>query len=181
MKGVVRTRVGYSGGTKKDPTYYQIGDHSETVQLDYDPERISYQDLLDVFWSSHSPTSKPWSRQYASLVLYHDDSQERLALKSKARYEARTGLKTFTEIAPYSEFYLAEGYHQKYYLRQYPELNQEFASIYPNLAGFVDSTATARVNGYVGGHGPCDQLKEELGSYGLSDQANRILLDLVCR
>lgn len=178
---MVRTRVGYAGGSTKDPTYYQIGDHSETVQIDYDPERISYEDLLDVFWASHSPTSKSWSSQYASLVLYHTDRQQRLASKSKERHEARTGRRVFTEVKPYSEFYLAEDYHQKYYLRQYPELSQHFSSIYPELADFVDSTATARVNGFVGGHGSCGQLKEELGSYGLSDSGNRILLDLACR
>lgn len=114
---MVRTRVGYAGGSTKDPTYYQIGDHSETVQIDYDPERISYEDLLDVFSASHSPTSRPWSSQYASLVLYHTDRQQRLASKSKERYEARTGRRIFTEIRQYSHFYLAEGYHQKYYLR----------------------------------------------------------------
>ena len=68
---MIRTRVGYAGGTTNNPTYRALGDHAETIQVDYDPTQISYEELLEAFWTSHSPTSRPWSRQYASIIFYH--------------------------------------------------------------------------------------------------------------
>ena len=177
---MVRTRVGYAGGLKENPSYYGLGDHSETIQIDYDPTRISYQELLDVFWSSHNPQQRPWSTQYKSMILYHTDEQKRLAMESKGRDETRLESKVFTEIVPFSMFYLAEAYHQKYWLRQVPELLEEFTAIYPTTDDFVASTAVARVNGYVGGQGTCAALQEQLSSLGLSTAANGKLLDLVC-
>ena len=89
MPGVVRTRVGYAGGTTQNPSYRSIGDHSEAIQIDYDPTRVSYEELLNVFWASHSPTVQPWARQYMSMILYHNAKQKRLALKTKAQEEAK--------------------------------------------------------------------------------------------
>src|SRR4051812_14157562 len=62
--GVVRTRVGYTGGELPDPTYAKLGDHTETIQLDYDPARISYEELLQIFWTGHNPVKRVWGRQY---------------------------------------------------------------------------------------------------------------------
>jgi len=66
MQGIYRTRVGYAGGSTSSPTYRNIGDHTETIQIDYNPKEISHEELLDVFWRSHSPEVKSWSRQYMS-------------------------------------------------------------------------------------------------------------------
>ncbi|MDZ7761250.1 MAG: peptide-methionine (S)-S-oxide reductase [Desulfovermiculus sp.] len=68
---MVRTRVGYSGGKKPNPTYHDLGDHTETLQVDYDPEAVSYPKLLEVFWESHSPEQSALSRQYMAAVFYH--------------------------------------------------------------------------------------------------------------
>jgi methionine-S-sulfoxide reductase len=95
---VVRTHVGYAGGTTENPTYHNLGGHSETIQIEYDPTRISYQELLDVFWAGHAPTQPAWSRQYASLIFYHDEEQRRLAQASKERYEAQCDCQVYTEI-----------------------------------------------------------------------------------
>jgi len=165
---VVRTRVGYAGGTTKDPTYHNLGDHSETIQIDYDPTEISYAELLDVFWDSHNPAYPAHSRQYMSIIFYHDEVQKRLAMETKARQEVRAGSQVFTEIVPYTEFYLAEDYHQKYRLRQVPELMEEFSVMYADKSDFVASTAAARVNGYIGGNGDLATLQEEMAGYGLS-------------
>lgn len=178
MKGVIRTRVGYAGGTKANPTYYSLGDHSETIQIDYDPTQITYRELLNVFWSAHEPTVRPYSRQYASIIFYHDEEQKRLALESLQQEEARRGRKVQTEIVPFSAFYLAEGYHQKYRLRAYRDLLREYTAIYPDLEDFVNSTAVARVNGYLGGYGTSDQLADEIGSLGLSPEGREKLLRL---
>lgn len=149
---MIRTRVGYAGGTTADPTYRSLGDHSEAIQIDYDPNQISFEELLDLFWESHNPTSRPFSQQYASLILYHDEEQERAAVQSRDQKAARLGGQIFTEIRPLTRFYLAEDYHQKYWLRQNSRLMEAFNAIYPGAADFVNSTAIARANGYAGGN-----------------------------
>ena len=172
---MIRTRVGYSGGSKSNPTYRSLGDHSETVQVEYDPTIITYQELLAVFWSSHSPVSRSVSSQYGSVVFYHDDDQRRLAQQAKAQLEGESGQKLATEIVPYDTFWLAEDYHQKYRLRGVKELMEELETIYPNPADFVDSTAVARLNGYVGGNGTLEQFNEEIGTFGLSEEGQERL------
>ena len=171
--------MGYAGGSKADPAYHDLGDHSETIQIDYDPTQISYQELLDVFWSSHSPTSRPLSRQYASIIFYHNLEQKRLAEASRAREAASLGSPIYTEIVPFARFYLAESYHQKYRLQQVPALLREFRAIYPLDDEFVYSTAAARVNGYLGGYGTLAALQANIEDLGLSPAAQRKLLDLV--
>lgn len=175
----MRTRVGYAGGTTKDPTYHNLGDHTETIQIDYDPAQVSYEELLDVFWSSHFPVQQSWSRQYMSIVFYHDEEQKRLAMETRDREAAKLGTQIFTEIVPASEFYLAEPYHQKHRLRQVPALMGDLSRMYPDDGDFVASTAAARVNGYLGGHGTLDALQAELGTFGLSPAAGQKLLDIV--
>lgn len=176
----MRTRVGYAGGTKESPSYYQLGDHSETIQVDYDPTRISYRDLLEVFWKSHNPAARSWSRQYMTAVFYHNEEQKRLALETREREGARIRGTTYTQILPFSRFYMAEAYHQKYRLRQESLLMKEFIAIYPDHGDFVNSTAAARVNGYVAGYGACAALQAELGSFGLSPAGEKRLRDIVC-
>jgi len=176
---VVRTRVGYAGGTTPDPIYSNLGDHSETIQIDYDPTQISYEELLDVFWAGHSPTARPWSRQYASLIFYHNDEQKRLAIESRDREAAKGKDLIFTELLPFTEFHLAEAYHQKYRLQQVPELVSELQTLYPDDGGWINSTAAARVNGYVGGYGTSAMLLAELDSLGLSPAGSERLLEIV--
>jgi methionine-S-sulfoxide reductase len=176
---VIRTRVGYAGGSTTDPTYHDLGSHSETIQIDYDPAQITYQELLDLFWNSHSPTSRPWSNQYASIIFYHDQEQRRLAEESRDRLAAEIGDQVFTQIVPFSEFYLAETYHQKYRLQQAPDLLDEFRAIYPDDVDFINSTAAARFNGYMGGYGTLATLRAEIGELGLSPESQEQLLDLI--
>jgi peptide-methionine (S)-S-oxide reductase len=167
--------VGYTGGVKANPTYYSLGDHTETVEIDYDPTVVSYEELLEVFWQSHRPTTPSWSRQYASIIFYHDEEQLRLATESKQRAETRWGRKIYTEITPAKTFYLAEDYHQKYYLRNLQAVEREFLATYPELADFVDSTAVARANGYIGGYGDAEQVERDLTQMGLSPEAQERL------
>ena len=179
LKGVVRTRVGYSGGTKKHPTYRSLGDHTETVAVDYDPAQISYGELLEVFWASHNPAASAWSRQYMNVLFYHNDEQKRLAEESKANVAAKTGSPLQTAILPATEFTLAEDYHQKYYLRQAAGIFRELSHYYPNTSDLVASRAAARLNGYVAGYGSLGQLKDELPGLGLSAAAGQQLLAAV--
>jgi len=171
--------VGYAGGTKQNPTYHALGDHTETIQIDYDPSRLSYEQLLEIFWRSHEPASRPWSRQYMAAVFYHSEAQRVAAQASRAREAVRRGRKLSTEILPATAFTLAEDYHQKYHLQQDRVLLREFRAIYPDLRPFVDSTAAARVNGYLGGQGKAADLEAELHQLGLSPPAQEHLLRAV--
>lgn len=179
IEGVLRTRVGYAGGHKQHPTYGNMGDHTETVQVDYDPKRISYRDLLDHFWASHRPTSRSWSRQYRNAVFYHDKGQHETALASKAALEGKTGETVKTAIVPLRRFTMAEEYHQKYMLKNQPLLQGEMARIYPDQRPYVDSTAVARLNGYAGGYGSREQLLREIDTLGLSDAGRQRLNEMV--
>jgi len=176
---VVRTRVGYAGGTKQNPNYHELGDHTETIQVDYDPEGISYEKLLEVFWDSHDPAAPAWSRQYMSIIFFHNEEQKRLAEKSMKLEERRIKRRIITEIRPIGPFYLAEAYHQKYLLDSEHEIAKELRAIYPNQQDYVTSTAVARINGYLGGYGTLTTLEEILPELGLSSQAKKRLTDIV--
>jgi len=127
VNGVLDTAVGYMGGTMKNPTYEDVCSgktgHAEVVQVTYDPEKVRYDQLLDLFWSLHDPTQL--NRQgpdigsnYRSVIFYHDQEQGKTARKSKENVEVsgRFGFgKVVTRIVPATEFYRAEEYHQRYF------------------------------------------------------------------
>ena len=163
------------------PTYRKMGDHTETVQVDYDPQRITYAQLLDIFWKSHEPTRRSWSRQYMPAVFYHNEEQRRQALASKANLEQKIGHAVKTEVVSVRSFTMAENYHQKYLLKNNQALGSEMARIYPNPQDFVDSPAVTRLNGYAGGHGNGDQLSREIDILGLSAEVKKRLAKLVKR
>jgi len=125
VKGVTGAAVGYLGGTFKNPTYQDVctgqTGHAEVVQVDYDPSKVSYEDLLKVFWESHDPTTlnrqgPDIGTQYRSAIFYHDAEQQAAALASKEKLQSSGVYKRpiVTEITPASEFYRAEDYHQQY-------------------------------------------------------------------
>jgi peptide-methionine (S)-S-oxide reductase len=172
--------VGYAGGTTSFPNYNNIGDYSETVQVDYDPTQITYGKLLDAFWHSHNPTADTEVVQYRFVIFYHDEEQKTAALESMEREEMRLGRKIYTAIIPYTNFYLAEDYHQKYYLRLNSVLYHELYSIYPDPGDLLNSTASARLNGYIGGFGDEATVLSQLDKLGLSE-AGREELQLMVK
>jgi peptide-methionine (S)-S-oxide reductase len=171
--------VGYAGGTTRNPTYHNLGDHSETIQIDYDPAKLPYEELLDVFWEYHDPIYPGMSTQYMSALFCHTEEQKRTAVDSKARESKRLKRTIYTEILPFTEFYMAEDYHQKYALQRNSEQMREFRVIYPFFDGIVSSTAAARVNGYLGGCGSLTDLQAEIDSYGLSEAAKIQLVSVL--
>ena len=173
--------MGYAGGTTGAPTYHNLGDHTETLQVDFDPSRVGYAELLEVFWKEHSPASRTWSRQYRPVVFYHDEQQRVLAHATRDRVAAALGSAVFTEIHPATRFTMAEDYHQKYSLRQARDMLQEFKAIYPAEADLAASTAAARVNGYLAGHGSRQQLQGEIDRLGLSPAGRTRLLEMAAR
>lgn len=126
LDGVVSVTSGYTGGHKADPTYEEVSSgttgHAEAVQVVFDPSRVTYQKLLDVFWRNIDPTAVDRQfcdvgRQYRSAIFVHGDEQRRLAEASKAALESSKRLPgpVVTEIVPATAFYAAEEYHQQYY------------------------------------------------------------------
>lgn len=158
----MRTRVGYAGGTTPHPTYRDLGDHTETLEIDFDPTVISYEALLETFWAEHDPTRRSWSRQYRSAIFWRSDAQRRTAEVSKARQEAR-GKRILTDLEPLAAFHRAEDYHQKYYLRQREDLMNLLGPLPENPDAFTDAPAAARLNGLAGGHGRREAVLRELG------------------
>jgi len=176
LPGVVRTRVGYAGGTKVDPTYHDLGNHAETIQIDFDPEKITYEQLLDSFFTLHNPCTRSFSSlQYRSAIFVHGDEQRKAAEAAKEKYAAKEGRTVLTAILPAGKFYLAEDYHQKYLLKRKKKLYAELACYYPNESDFINSTAVARACGYIDGNGTAEALEAEIDSLGLSDEAKEIL------
>lgn len=163
--------MGYTGGTTLNPTYHQLGDHSETVQVDFDPLVISYAELLETFFASHDASRSSSSRQYMSAIFFHDTEQERTAREAAALEAAALGAAVQTEILPASTFYPAEDYHQKYALQGDAAIMAEFRRMYPDFQDIVDSTAATRVNAYLYGCGTLEQLQRELDGLGLSEEA----------
>jgi peptide-methionine (S)-S-oxide reductase len=168
---VVRTRVGYAGGQKRNPTYHDLGDHTESLQIDYDPQQISYEHLLDIFWKTHNPCASSYSRQYMSAVFYHNEQQREIAERTRDREAAAHSKRIATQLLPLTAFYRAEDYHQKYTLRRKADLLREFEAMYPDPQAFTDSTAAARVNGALGGNARLAELEKEIDRYGLSSEA----------
>ena len=181
LPGVIRTRVGYAGGEKINPTYHDLGNHSETIQIDYDPEKITYPQLLQIFWDNHNCKLKSFSRQYMSIIFFHNLKQQELATQSMQEQEKKLDTKLVTEILPLTQFYRAEDYHQKYKLQLIEDISGELKKMYPNFQDFVDSTAVARINGFIGGHGTSEQLKKEISTYGLTEVSEKYLLNLGCQ
>jgi peptide-methionine (S)-S-oxide reductase len=156
-----------------------LGDHSESIQIDYDPTVVSYEDLLRIFWEGHDPGARPWSTQYKAAIFYRDAEQKRLAEKTRESIEAARKIRVRTEILPLSRFYAAEAYHQKFGLRSRPEIVKEFRAIYPTDEGLMNSTAAARVNGYLSGLACFEDVQEAVNSIGLPAKARDRLLGTI--
>ena len=114
-----------------------------------------------------------------AAVFYHDEEQKKLAEESRDREASRQKEEIQTKILPFTAFYRAEDYHQKYQLRRERNLLMEFERVYPANGDLVDSTAAARVNGYLGGYGTSADLKTDLNRLGLSAEGSRYLLRIV--
>jgi peptide-methionine (S)-S-oxide reductase len=123
VKGVTSTSVGYTGGATDNPTYEQVctgkTNHAEVVWVEFDPSSVSYEELLDVFWGCHDPTTlnrqgPDRGTQYRSVIYFADSAQEAAAKKSKEENSGRFPNPIVTEITAESKYYIAEDYHQQY-------------------------------------------------------------------
>lgn len=129
LPGVISTQVGYTGGKTQNPTYEDVctdtTGHAEALEITYNPEKITYKELLEIFWNNHNPTTlnrqgPDIGTQYRSAIFYHSDAQKNEAEKSKLQLEKSGKYKNpiVTQIVPAGEFYPAEEYHQKYLMKK---------------------------------------------------------------
>ncbi len=171
---MLRTRVGYCGGTKEKPNYYALADHTEAISIDYDPQVISYEQLLVYFWKAHRCELSNRSRQYMNAVFYQNKEQQKIAddsrIKEAQRLEISVG-DVKTEIIPVGQFTYAEEYHQKYYLTRHSDIRDFLSKNYPTGKALADSTVAARLNAYLGSgiQKNWKSFLKELPSYGLPE------------
>lgn len=177
-KGVLRTCVGYSGGTTSAPVYKNMGDHTEVIEIHYDPSVISFSDLLDLFWNNHEyGLTTRIKRQYMSLILCHNEEQRRISEESRAEEQIkRAPEQIITEIAPAGQFYPAEDYHQKYRLQGHRDLAKSIG-LTPEL--LAKSHVAARLNGYLIGVGGLEQFDKDTDRLGLSNDQAQYVRDYV--
>lgn len=177
MPGVLRTRVGFSGGTAPSPSYRKMGDHTETVEVDFNPNLISYEEILLHFWRNHYPNRDNYKgRQYISLIRFHGPAQEQAVQKVKRQMELEIGEEIETDIAPFTGFTAAEERHQKYYLKRYPKALEQLTPLYPDPQLLADSTFAARLNGFVKGFGNREDLKLEITGWNIAPEYQEILI-----
>ncbi|XP_022195234.1 peptide methionine sulfoxide reductase isoform X2 [Nilaparvata lugens] len=194
--GVIRTRVGYCGGTKNNPTYRSLpnpsepsrsapkkpesedeGDHTEAIDIDYDPNVITYAQLLELFWQNHDPTARN-KLQYTSIIFYHDEDQKEAADKTLKEQQKRHKAPIVTKVIPFKEFFDAEDYHQKYRLQQHPWLCSEIG-VGKTSPLLKTSHLAARLNGYIIGQGGVAQFNREADLLGLQGQVKDYVSKLV--
>jgi len=153
-----------------------MGDHTESIQIDYDPSKTTYKELLNLFWSCHSPHYRS-STQYMSAIFFSDPQQEKEATESKK--EMTINKEVFTKILPLDSWTNAEDYHQKYYLRG--------AGDVMDLLGcksddeLRDNHIATRINGYVDGKGKSSDFEKELASWNFPEEAKKKIREKVLR
>lgn len=149
LPGILSVTSGYAGGQTENPTYEQIGTgktgHAEVVQIEYDPAKISYEKIIDLFWDAHDPTTlnrqgADVGTQYRSIILTANDDEARIAKESRDRAQTKSRSPIVTEIVPLEKFYPAEDYHQDFY-RENPMHPYNMAVIRPKLQK-LDEKAT---------------------------------------
>jgi len=172
------TAVGYAGGTSGSPTYRNIGDHTESFQLIYDPKVVSYEDILEVFWSEHNPFRQGWSTQYQNIAFYENDKQKD-ALEKYLKRLGHDGRRVETRVEPLMSFTLAEDYHQKHSLRRFPAFLEFLEKHSPGDSWQFTRLAT-KLNAYLGSNGSCGALGREVSDFELPRSLENSLLDIVC-
>jgi hypothetical protein len=149
------------------------------LQVDYDPSQISFERLLEEFWSSPNSCERSGIRQYMSVIFYHNEEQHQAALASRQRESAKRSQGIATPIVPAEAFTVAEDYHQKFYLRQCSPLAREVSARYASARDFMNSTIAMKLNAYLAGHGTRKMLDSEISSFGLSEIGRKTLREAV--
>lgn len=172
VPGIITTRVGYAGGTTKNPSYRNIGNHIECIDLKFNTEIITIEKILDLFFKSHDPTIK-YKRQYISAILYRTPEEYLTIENYMSNFKSEQ--KIVTELIQTNEFTPAENYHQKYFLRKQSKILNELNLINDDI---IDSPLATKLNALCAGFGVVEELlkKEELEK--LSSESINLLKNL---
>lgn len=181
LPGVRRTRVGYAGGTTPSPTYRELGDHSETVEVEFDTAHLPLEEVLDVFWGNHHPTNINGykGRQYQSLLFYRSEEQREIIERVKGQKEREKSERLETDVLPFDAFHPAEERHQKYYLKRHPDALEKLSSLYPTLNELESSTLAARLNGLAKGYTNRGRILRELDEWPITPEHRETLVRLL--
>uniref|UniRef100_A0A1I8AV57 peptide-methionine (S)-S-oxide reductase n=1 Tax=Steinernema glaseri TaxID=37863 RepID=A0A1I8AV57_9BILA len=166
VSGVLKTRVGYAGGSSAAPTYKSIGDHTEITEVLFDESVVSYAAILDWFFSHHDPTVHR-KKQYQSGILYVDEVQKKIAEEALGAARKKFTGELETYIQPFSQFYVAEDYHQKYWLRSQKDVHEQLQLSDQEL---IDSPLAAKVNAFLAGYADFNVLKNLQKEYNLNEE-----------
>jgi len=175
LHGVKKTRVGYAGGTTINPTYRNIGDHTEITEIQYEENVTSFHDLLEWFFSHHNPVVHN-KKQYQSAVLFVDDEQRALSEEALDRIQKKFGRKPDTYVTKLDRFYQAEDYHQKYWLRCRQDVYRQLKLSDPEL---VDSTLAAKVNAFLAGYDDSEVLHKLADEHSLPPSLVETIKEIV--
>jgi peptide-methionine (S)-S-oxide reductase len=172
---VLHTRVGSAGGKMDKPTYHDLGGHTEAIQIEFDPKKVTFEQLLKIFWESHDECGRTWSSQYKAVLWTHGKAQAQVARASAAAQVKARGKKLTTLVAEAPRFWIAEDYHQKYNARRHGGLLSAVLGAKHTEKALRESTAVARINGWVAGHGSKEQILSESKALGFSAAARKEL------
>lgn len=185
MPGVVRTRCGYSGGKADSPNYHDLKDHTETLQIQFDPKIVSYRQLLEIFWESHDYAT-PIKTQYKSAIYYLTPEQKAIAedtrdlvIQGKLGQPKLHGQKILTSIEAATALHVAEIYHQKYTLQCNVKVIEHLK--FGNRSEITDSILATRLNGYLAGYGNLQVFLNEVDEWVLPFHVKLHLLRVLSR
>jgi peptide-methionine (S)-S-oxide reductase len=150
-------------------------DHTEAIQIEFDPSVVTYETLLSIFWASHNPFSKAWSTQYKAVLWTHGSAQAAAAKLSVAALAKKKKRSPKTEVLPATKFWIAEDYHQKYYLRSRRTLLRALLGVTATGETIRQSTLAARANGWITGHGTPEAIATEVKALKLDEGARKAL------
>lgn len=168
VEGVLRTRVGYSGGDLTTPSYNDLGNHIEVFEVDYDPDVISYEQLVELYFVFYDATMRPLSLRVKPVIYYRTEEEFNIAKMIKQSVEAASSEGIFAVIEPFDIFYLAESKHQLSYLKQESSLYDEITQIYLDEDQLLLSLLASKLNGFIPGYGDPRHLALILEGSGLS-------------
>ncbi|SFT12921.1 peptide-methionine (S)-S-oxide reductase [Paenibacillus sp. BC26] len=181
LAGITRTRVGFAGGTTDNPKTRHTGDHTEMVEIEFDPAIVRLETILALFWNNHNPANinNYRDRLYNSLVLYRDKAQLSVIQEvMKSRGEQGKGVPA-TEYMPYTVFYPAEDRHQKYFLKRFPDAIAKLRTLFPTDDELTQATLAARLNGIAKGFANMDQIIQEIRTWPIGREEQEEIIHLI--
>ncbi|MFW6270460.1 MAG: peptide-methionine (R)-S-oxide reductase MsrB [Bacillota bacterium] len=179
VEGVYFTASGYAGGKKENPNYHNLGSHSETVRITYDPEIISFKEILTKFWDEHNPFSEAYSEQYKSIIFYNDNQQEDVAREFLEEKKEQNSKTIYTELKQMNNFTEAEDYHQNYQLGKNRKLKQYREKLINAGEKLTYSRIMTKLNAYSAGQMNSETMEEELNNNYLNVQDKELIANII--